>query len=322
MGETQRTYLQRKAEYDKSGWTEGYAGPFSVRRFFLENSRRITERTLILEIGTEYRGRIIRDVAFERRASETRTFYYCECKKCGTKSWISEYTARRIPEEHCYHCAPRSGDNLKSFAPRYPDYEPGTRVEGTTLTVIRSERRPCRSGKSLARFVLVQCDCGAEPSWVLFSNLHSGKTTRCNACAKKKARSTQDKKYWGYVDICPDLSHRRRLLARIAACIERCRNPSNANYKSYGGRGIECKFKTRAEFLKYIMSLPGWDNPDLDLDRIDNNGNYEPGNLRWATRVQNVANRRSVSDMQQRINELEAEVAELRERLRLAGCRA
>jgi hypothetical protein len=61
------------------------------------------------------------------------------------------------------------------------------------------------------------------------------------------------------------------------------------------------------------MTLDGWDNPKLELDRIDVNKGYEPNNLRFVTRSQNQRNRRSVQDMQKHIDELKAEVAKLME---------
>jgi hypothetical protein len=60
------------------------------------------------------------------------------------------------------------------------------------------------------------------------------------------------------------------------------------------------------------MTLDGWDKPKLELDRTDVNKGYEPDNLRFVTRSENQRNRRSVQDMQKLIDELKAEVAELK----------
>ncbi len=61
---------------------------------------------------------------------------------------------------------------------------------------------------------------------------------------------------------------------------QRCSNPKNPKYKDYGGRGILFKFNNFEEFWKHIGPIP-W--PGLELDRIENNGHYEFGNVRWTT---------------------------------------
>lgn len=70
----------------------------------------------------------------------------------------------------------------------------------------------------------------------------------------------------------------------------RCNNPRNPHYPNYGGRGIEFRFESFEEFYAYLGPKP----PESFLDRIDNDGHYESGNVRWATLVQSQNNRRNV----------------------------
>ena len=78
--------------------------------------------------------------------------------------------------------------------------------------------------------------------------------------------------------------------------IYRCTNKNGPKYKDYGGRGITVHpfwVTNKRSFVKYLVTLHGWNNPNLILDRIDNNGNYEPGNLKWSTDSESLDNRRN-----------------------------
>jgi hypothetical protein len=75
---------------------------------------------------------------------------------------------------------------------------------------------------------------------------------------------------------------------------QRCLNPNNTSYKAYGARGIKihADFLDFPTYVKYVMSLPGV-SANKEIDRIDNNGNYEPGNLRWVDRLAQSRNRKA-----------------------------
>jgi len=81
-------------------------------------------------------------------------------------------------------------------------------------------------------------------------------------------------------------------LQRIYYCIkQRTGNPEHPNYKRYGGRGIQCKFVSSQEFVDYVLVELKIDPRNLDIDRINNDGNYEPGNIRFTTHKKNCNNR-------------------------------
>lgn len=69
----------------------------------------------------------------------------------------------------------------------------------------------------------------------------------------------------------------------------RCTNPNSQRWYTHGGRGIKFLFNNFGEFFEAVGPRPD----GLTLDRIDNDGHYESGNLRWATPSQQVSNRRN-----------------------------
>lgn len=72
----------------------------------------------------------------------------------------------------------------------------------------------------------------------------------------------------------------------------RCYDPRNASYPLYGGRGITVCERWRDDFLNFLADMGERPSLDHSIDRIDGDGNYEPGNCRWATRAEQNANRK------------------------------
>jgi hypothetical protein len=130
------------------------------------------------------------------------------------------------------------------------------------------------------------CDCGKEVE-VRGTCLTTGNTKSCGCLSgemladRNKSRATHGKS-------------RSSEYGTFYGARARCNNPKNQDYLRYGGRGIQFKFSSFEELYKEVGPKP---SPEHSLDRIDNNGNYEPGNVQWATAEEQSNNKRSVDEI-------------------------
>jgi hypothetical protein len=130
--------------------------------------------------------------------------------------------------------------------------------------------------------VLCHCDCGNDKPITLRS-LESGNTASCGCIRLRHGDSRRGQRSQEY-DIWSNM-------------VRRCHDKTNPAYKNYGGRGIQVcsSWHDFATFLEYICSTIGRKpGAEYTLDRIDNDRGYEPGNIRWATRVEQIRNSRRV----------------------------
>lgn len=80
---------------------------------------------------------------------------------------------------------------------------------------------------------------------------------------------------------------------KIWNCItQRCNNPNDTCYSYYGGRGIKVKFNSFEEFYEEVGDMPK-DGQKYSIERVNNNGHYEPGNVKWATQKEQTRNKRN-----------------------------
>jgi hypothetical protein len=233
---------------------------------------------------------------------------YC-CRECWRKLPLHQ---RHKPEND------KRGQNNNSLSTRFardlPIPEVGQVYGKSTVTKV------LRGIGGGVKEVWAQCACGVAPRKVASSNLLRGKADTCRRCGQIQAGLTR-KLRSGAMAVLADNAHRYRLQRRINSAIYRCTNPKCKAYADYGGRGITVHapwIEDRVAFLRYLVTLPGWDNPELELDRRDNNGNYEPRNLRFITRKQNIGNRRNVTSQQVKINDQQAEIDQLKALLQAA----
>lgn len=118
---------------------------------------------------------------------------------------------------------------------------------------------------------LVRCDCGVEKSLLAGNVTHTGSC----GCATIKHGMSYTKTY-----------------ASWNSMLDRCLNPQSTGYEDYGGRGIRVCNRWR-HFEQFHADMGDKPTDDHTIGRIDNDGHYQPGNVRWETWDQQAYNKRS-----------------------------
>lgn len=155
------------------------------------------------------------------------------------------------------------------------------------LTAIRL----VKSGKVGAHWEC-RCDCGGVKI-VALSNLRQGRTHSCG-CLQREFISARwhdlRASSWRHGETIPKMTPEYRAWGNM---IQRCEYPRARGFENYGGRGIKVCPQWRADYRQFLADLGRRPSPQHSLDRFpDNDGNYEPGNVRWATKGEQNRNQR------------------------------
>jgi hypothetical protein len=232
-----------------------------------------------VSIGDRY-GRVVLIEELNKAKKEPRGYarvFLCKCD-CGNTKEISFNSLRTGNTRSC-GCLKREVNSIHMSRITNSGKNKAIVKKGdkyNRLTVIKElDEVITKHGNN--RVFLFQCECGNTHKADI-KCVKSGNTKSCGCLITDGSKRMRGYKY----------NHPAEYRAYFAAK-SRCTNKTRKDFKHYGGRGIEFRFKSIEEFFNEVGKKP---TPKHTLDRINTDGHYEVGNVRWATQDIQVLNQR------------------------------
>ena len=226
-------------------------------------------------IGERFGRLVVIDNA-TKRGRDRAAVVACDC---GATTQVTLSNLRRGASRSC-GCRRYENAPSHPIQPLAPRIVPGDRFGRLVVESVGG-----RSARGAVTAVLL-CDCGALKTTAL-SHLRSGSVRSCG-CLQAEARRSSASTH-GYARVDARAPEYEIWLGIIA----RCESPSDTSFRRYGARGIRICAEWRRDFPAFLAHVGRRPSDAHSIDRIDTNGNYEPGNVRWATAQQQARNMRT-----------------------------